>query len=116
MEYIKITTPKGSVHIVPEANNKNYYELLNKSIKDEKQQYKIEPYVAATRQSGKDGAGSINPVKDIDLSGKVVDLLPLISEFTDVEKLRGCVEAEKAAGNRVSIIKALQERIEELAK
>jgi hypothetical protein len=48
---IKITTPQGKVFIVPEEHNKTYYESLNASIKDEKQQYKIEAASDEERKS-----------------------------------------------------------------
>jgi hypothetical protein len=116
MNQIKITTPNGKEFIVPETNNKEYYERLNLSIKDEKQKYKIEPYVEAGKQPAKTNVGNSNPATDIDLSAKVADLLPLINGFTDVEKLKGYLDAEKAAGNRVTVIKAIEERIEALSK
>jgi hypothetical protein len=41
-EYIKITTPDGAVNVVPSAVNRDYYERVNASTKDEKCKYKIE--------------------------------------------------------------------------
>jgi hypothetical protein len=43
MKHIRITTPKGKCYVVPESQNRAYYEQLNASIKDPKLQYRIEP-------------------------------------------------------------------------
>jgi hypothetical protein len=46
MKFIKIITPKGKAFTVPKEGNEGYYENLNRSIKDPKLQYKIEPVEA----------------------------------------------------------------------
>jgi hypothetical protein len=116
MKLIKITTPKGKAFIMPDGSNKAYYENLNREIKDPKLQYKIEPCVEQKQTAKTVVENANNPVSDIDLTAKVVDLLPLIEKFTDTEKLKQHLEAEKAAGNRKTVIEAIQARIETLTK
>jgi hypothetical protein len=117
MKYIKLTTPKGKIHIIPEDNNRAYYEHLNRSIKDESQRYKIEPYEEAKQQFATPAPANGNPSADIDLSAKVADLLPLIEVFNDVEKLGAYLKAEESSEKpRKTVIAAIQDRIEALAK
>jgi hypothetical protein len=55
-------------------------------------------------------------VTDIDLTEKVVDLLPSIKVFTDAEKLKQYLETEKAAEKpRETIIKAIEAQLANLA-
>ena len=47
MKFIKITTPDGREHIVPEEHNKVFYENMNISLEKSGQRdkmYKIEPF------------------------------------------------------------------------
>lgn len=57
------------------------------------------------------------PVTDIDLSKGAKEVVSLVAAFTDVDKLNGYLTAENAAEKpRVTVVNAIQARLEELKK
>jgi len=63
MKMIKITKPDGKEFIVPDSNNKTFYEKMNGQIKDPKKLYKIE---SAPDAEGDGYAGKKKPKQPTD--------------------------------------------------
>jgi hypothetical protein len=70
----------------------------------------------AGNDNGNDN-GNAGTVTDIDLTGKAADVISLVREFADIEKLKQYLETEQSVEKpRQTVVEAIEKRLANLVK